>query len=137
MGRHDIEVFAQDMWLESCKCPEVCSSSKTAISSIISSGAGLISFADVSVKLTESLIQRQDAYPGNLPDLLVNAINSLVNMKSANDELANSVAIIQSSGTGKSRMVDEAAKTVFTLPVCLRGDDDTGILKITLFPVEM
>ena len=33
----------------------------------------------------------------------------------------NMCAIVQSSGTGKSRMVDELAKLVFTLPINIRG----------------
>lgn len=35
---------------------------------------------------------------------------------------ANMVSIIQSSGTGKSRTIDELARAVFTLPVNLRDD---------------
>lgn len=35
----------------------------------------------------------------------------------------NHVSIIQSSGTGKSRMVDEVAKRVFTIPINLRHED--------------
>lgn len=38
------------------------------------------------------------------------------------DDSNNTVTIVQSSGTGKSRMVDEAARLVFTLPFNLRGD---------------
>lgn len=33
---------------------------------------------------------------------------------------STTVAIVQSSGTGKSRMVDEQANLVFTIPFCLR-----------------
>ncbi|QRV83604.1 hypothetical protein RhiJN_11620 [Ceratobasidium sp. AG-Ba] len=40
---------------------------------------------------------------------------------------ANYVPIVQSSGTGKSRAVDELAQQVFTLPFCLRQEySDTG-----------
>ncbi|KAF9519221.1 hypothetical protein BS47DRAFT_1482200 [Hydnum rufescens UP504] len=38
---------------------------------------------------------------------------------------SNSVAIIQSSGTGKSRMVDAQSDLVFTLPFNLRPDDES------------
>lgn len=37
---------------------------------------------------------------------------------------ANFVPIIQSSGMGKSRLVDETAKLVFTLPFCFRSESD-------------
>ncbi|KAI5118356.1 hypothetical protein M0805_006757 [Coniferiporia weirii] len=34
--------------------------------------------------------------------------------------------IVQSSGVGKSRTVDELAKCIFTIPICLRHPDETG-----------
>ncbi|KAF8513950.1 hypothetical protein JB92DRAFT_3083105 [Gautieria morchelliformis] len=34
--------------------------------------------------------------------------------------------VIQSSGTGKSRMLTELGKTLFTLPICLRSPDGAG-----------
>jgi hypothetical protein len=37
---------------------------------------------------------------------------------------ANFVPIIQSSGMGKSRLVDETAKLIFTIPFCFRTDPD-------------
>ena len=51
--------------------------------------------------------------------------------KSALDEMnerrdeklyANFVPIIQSSGMGKSRLVDETAKLIFTIPFCFRAE---------------
>jgi hypothetical protein len=39
---------------------------------------------------------------------------------------ANYLPIVQSSGTGKSRMVDELAGEVFTIPLNLREADTTG-----------
>ena len=39
---------------------------------------------------------------------------------------ANFVPIIQSSGMGKSRLVDETAKLIFTIPFCLRSESDGG-----------
>lgn len=38
----------------------------------------------------------------------------------------NFVPIVQSSGTGKSRMVDEAAKYIFALPFNLRSSRETS-----------
>ncbi|KIL67871.1 hypothetical protein M378DRAFT_9131 [Amanita muscaria Koide BX008] len=39
---------------------------------------------------------------------------------------ANYVAMVQSSGTGKSRTIDELSKTRFTIPLCLRVKGNTG-----------
>ena len=41
---------------------------------------------------------------------------------------SSSFSIIQSSGTGKSRLVDEMAKELFTFPICVRADDPPGQL---------
>lgn len=37
---------------------------------------------------------------------------------------ANFVSIIQSSGMGKSRLVDEIAKLIFTIPFCFRSESN-------------
>jgi hypothetical protein len=37
---------------------------------------------------------------------------------------ANFVPIVQSSGMGKSRLVDETAKLIFTIPFCFRTEED-------------
>ena len=39
---------------------------------------------------------------------------------------AQHAVIVNSSGTGKSRMVDELAKTIITVPMCLRGPKSSG-----------
>ena len=45
--------------------------------------------------------------------------------KSRGDLLyANFVPIVQSSGMGKSRLVDETAKLIFTIPFCFRTESD-------------
>jgi hypothetical protein len=41
---------------------------------------------------------------------------------------ANFVPIIQSSGMGKSRLVDETAKLIFTIPFCFRSESDGGCI---------
>jgi hypothetical protein len=42
--------------------------------------------------------------------------------------------IVNSSGTGKSRMVDEVAKKIITVPMCLREDGSRGFaLLFSLF----
>lgn len=47
-----------------------------------------------------------------------------INAMGRDGSLANCVALIQSSGTGKSRMVHELAKLVFTIPFNLRDPDE-------------
>jgi hypothetical protein len=39
---------------------------------------------------------------------------------------ANCAPLVNSSGTGKSRMVDELSKRVITVPMCLRGHGTNG-----------
>ncbi|KIL57071.1 hypothetical protein M378DRAFT_16508 [Amanita muscaria Koide BX008] len=39
---------------------------------------------------------------------------------------SKSVAVVQSSGTGKSRMLTETGNYIFTLPICLRQQSGTG-----------
>jgi hypothetical protein len=44
------------------------------------------------------------------------------------EPMSNTVSIIQSSGMGKSRMVDSLARVVFTIPFNIRNErDDRGI----------
>ena len=45
---------------------------------------------------------------------------------STSSSCANSVALLEASGTGKSRIVDELSKRVVTVPMCLRGHDTNG-----------
>ncbi len=40
--------------------------------------------------------------------------------------------ILQSSGTGKSRAIDELAKSHFSLPICLREDHAAGAIYYVL-----
>ena len=65
-------------------------------------------------------------YQGNHSDLLSKAITE---MKAHNygESYANFVPIVQSSGTGKSRLVDQVAVSIFTIPFNLRHiADQTG-----------
>lgn len=43
---------------------------------------------------------------------------------------ARATCIINSSGTGKSRMVDELSKVIITVPMCLRPDGSQGIIML-------
>jgi len=59
-------------------------------------------------------------YEQNHHRLLLNNINCM----SRDKPYSNSVTILQSSGTGKSRMVHELSDLVFTLPFNLRPDSE-------------
>ena len=49
---------------------------------------------------------------------------------------ANCVPIVNSSGTGKSPMVDELSKRVVTVPICLCGSNARGCnLTLPFYPL--
>jgi hypothetical protein len=60
-------------------------------------------------------------YIGREHDTLLENINAMSHTK----PYSNTVVITQSSGTGKSRLVDEQAKLVFTIPFNLRSQADS------------
>ncbi|KAF8490901.1 hypothetical protein JB92DRAFT_1290866 [Gautieria morchelliformis] len=62
-------------------------------------------------------------YAGQYHRLLYRSINKMDRRR----PYANSVAIIQSSGTGKSRMVHEQSNLVFTIPFNLREADNKDL----------
>ncbi|RDB30774.1 hypothetical protein Hypma_005734 [Hypsizygus marmoreus] len=63
-------------------------------------------------------------YQGDAAKSFIDSIHGM-NSQRLNRAYDNIIPIVQSSGTGKSRMVDEAAKSVFTLPCNLRPREDT------------
>ncbi|KAL5521492.1 hypothetical protein ACEPAF_2240 [Sanghuangporus sanghuang] len=66
-------------------------------------------------------------YQGTLHEELWNHISRLYAAeKKDKDQYANMCAIIQSSGTGKSRMVDQLGTEHFVIPICLRDPKTTG-----------
>lgn len=71
-------------------------------------------------------------FKGKTDQLLIKAISEMnvkrklladANPDDREDRFKNFTSIIQSSGMGKSRVVDEVSKSVFTIPTVLR---DTG-----------
>ncbi len=62
-------------------------------------------------------------YQGNNAQLL---FDNICNMKDVSNPYSNQVSVTQSSGTGKSRMVHELGKLVFTIPFNLRDDAETA-----------
>ncbi|KNZ71504.1 hypothetical protein J132_09412 [Termitomyces sp. J132] len=63
------------------------------------------------------------AYVGGAHDLLQGAMNAMYST-SFEKPYANFCAIIQGSGTGKSRLVDKLADSVFMIPMILRPTED-------------
>ena len=69
----------------------------------------------------------ETTFVGKYDELFVEAIRDM-HAKSISDitkVYTNHVALIQSSGSGKSRIVREAGKHIFTIPINLRDPKDT------------
>lgn len=71
--------------------------------------------------ITAVIVAWNVQYMGTRHELLLKNIYTM----NSNPAYRNQVAIIQSSGTGKSRMVHEMSKLVFTIPLNLRCDEAT------------
>jgi hypothetical protein len=65
-------------------------------------------------------------FKGDAATVLFNTISDLLNPKVV--AYARSTCIINSSGTGKSRMVDELSMSIITLSMCLRSHGSRGIV---------
>ena len=75
-------------------------------------------------------------YRGDAVNVFVHTIHTM-NTDRNRGEYDNFVPVIQSSGMGKSRMVDEAAKYIFTLPFNLRPALETsGMFHQSLFLIR-
>ncbi|CAE6378205.1 unnamed protein product [Rhizoctonia solani] len=72
----------------------------------------------------------KEPYKGELPQLFISTLNkySESSMVTPARERAynRSISIIQSSGVGKSRLVEEAANTIFTIPINIREEIPSG-----------
>ncbi|KAF8264914.1 hypothetical protein EI94DRAFT_1805150 [Lactarius quietus] len=66
------------------------------------------------------------AFSGDAADALFMTISSYLD-KRREDVYARFSTIVNSSGAGKSRMVDQVAIKVVTIPMCLRGDERKSI----------
>jgi len=64
-------------------------------------------------------------YKGDAANLFVQAMHAM-NTDRERHTYENFVPIVQSSGMGKLRMADEAAKYIFTLPFNLRSSRETS-----------
>ncbi|KZT00605.1 uncharacterized protein LAESUDRAFT_816421 [Laetiporus sulphureus 93-53] len=63
---------------------------------------------------------------GTAHQTLYNSIERMNSSRVPEQLYSNYVSIVQSSGTGKSRTVDEMARLVFTFPFNLRAEGDSG-----------
>lgn len=74
-------------------------------------------------------------FKGDAANALINIITDL--LSPTNQAYARAMYIINSSGTGKSRMVDEISRTIITVPMCLRrrGSQGATIHPCLQFPV--
>ena len=65
-------------------------------------------------------------YQGKAASHLELAIRNMDRTRKFTETYANMMTILQSSGTGKSRMVDQLALKVFTFPFNLRDPAETN-----------
>lgn len=70
-------------------------------------------------------------FRGGAADALLSIITNLLSPQT--ETYARATCIINSSGTGKSRMVDELSVKIITVPMCLRRRGSQGIT--SLFPI--
>jgi hypothetical protein len=69
------------------------------------------------------VIKSWDAtFRGNAADVFLMSISTAFD-RPRDDVYARFSSVVNSAGTGKSRMVDQIAKKVVTIPICLRGKD--------------
>ncbi|KAF8492177.1 hypothetical protein F5888DRAFT_1806903 [Russula emetica] len=75
---------------------------------------------------SEEAVERawQRVFRGEAATVLLLTISSYLDKK--RDPYSRQATIVNSSGTGKSRMVDQLATKIITVPVCLRPDPSTG-----------
>jgi hypothetical protein len=70
-------------------------------------------------------------FKGHAAEALFNVISDLLNPKAV--AYSKAACIVNSSGTGKSRMVDELSKSIITIPICLRQKGSHGTSPLTNF----
>jgi hypothetical protein len=74
--------------------------------------------------MTATVQAWSSTFRGNAADVLLMTISTYLDRRRA--AYAREASILNSSGTGKSRTVDELAKTVITVPMCLRDARSRG-----------
>ena len=72
-------------------------------------------------------------YKGDAATVLLESIADFLNKE--RQPYARQTNIMNSSGTGKSRMVDELARRIITVPMSLRSYEDQGMHSVDPFGV--
>lgn len=74
--------------------------------------------------MTETEHAWSQEYKGYASTVLLKSIADFLNKE--RQPYARQTNIMNSSGTGKSRMVDELARRIITVPMCLRPNKNQG-----------
>lgn len=67
---------------------------------------------------------------GDAHERLHKSVRHINSARNSDAVYSNTMAIVQSSGMGNSRMVDRLAEDVFTLPFNFRNDNKTGGMSV-------
>ena len=79
----------------------------------------------LSCPITATVEAWSSDFKGNAADVLLATISDYLNKdRKYYARLAN---VVNSSGTGKSRMVDEISRKIISVPMCLRGGGSKGL----------
>ena len=87
----------------------------------------------VTCPMTAAVRAWNTGFKGDAADALRNTITDLLNPTTK--PYARATCIINSSGTGKSRMVDEISMFIITVPMCLRSRGSQGFIPVSLFTI--
>jgi hypothetical protein len=85
----------------------------------------------VTCTMTAAVHAWNSDFRGDAANALLNVIPNLLSPQFKT--YARATCIINSSGTGKSRMVDQVSMTIITVPMCLRRHGSQGVS--SLFPI--
>ncbi|PSR83227.1 hypothetical protein PHLCEN_2v5789 [Hermanssonia centrifuga] len=102
---------------------------KTLYSELTSESARMTAWNTDMIESETAQQSWAEPFKGQSHILMVNSLNQMNRKRFDRGEVnpySNYTAVVQSSGTGKTRTVHEAAKLIFTMHFNLRPDEDTG-----------
>ena len=79
----------------------------------------------ISYPITATIDAWNSDFKGSAADVLLAAISDYLDKEK--ECYARLASIVNSSGTGKSRMVDQISRKIITVPVCLREYGSGGL----------